>query len=285
MFRLLLVVLALCSGYPGTSGTILLKHFPKAGGSFLADLGERIIPTDEFGVCHEFDRLADCIKKDPKSFVIGLIRDPCSLYLSLWAYGSEGNGEFRRVWHKDIERLRKREDQGDPPRLGTWVRRISPEQPGVYSMRFYQSYVSGFDDFSHLQLHNRRTQLDMFDRKIMDNINSSLALYSLVISRVDCWVDTMHLVPDFIRCIQMYNQNKSGKIDLSNVDHAVESASGRSNGSHHRDCPSYYDQQSYAHVARTESDIYRMFKFTPCGSWPRSACTDPDLQSRTNPCL
>lgn len=285
MERSIVAILILVIGCNPIFGSVLLKHLPKAGGSYLVELGSQLLGP-EFQVCHEFDRLGDCIHGISDPFVIGLIREPCSMYLSLWSYGSEGHGMFASHWKKQYAHLSKKNDGSDASRFEQWIKKISPEHPGAYSLRFFHNYLSGFDPQEHAQFRLLQESRIRRDQKTITSIERSLRSFTTTQSTVDCWVDTAFLVDDFYRCLQMYKiRSNSTKIDPTVFESYARDAVYRSNASNHSKCSDYYSKESMDHVMNIDHDIYRVFGFIPCGSWSRSDCTESDYESKMNPCL
>ena len=65
---------------------LLIKHFPKAGGSFAKGVLSKAIAGRALTIRGEFTRVgADDWRRH---FIIGLVREPCSYYVSLFAFGS-----------------------------------------------------------------------------------------------------------------------------------------------------------------------------------------------------
>lgn len=277
---LMLVLLTACGS---TSGTLLLKHFPKAGGSFMVELGRQLL-GDDFQACHEFHRLSDCMRQHPDAWVIGIVREPCSMYLSLWAYGSEGHGEFRYVWQTEADQLMMRGDQYDPERFRRWVHLVAPDSVGPVSLRFYHSYISGFHSQNDVYIDAARERIIHRNADIHDVIGGIVRDYELADIRVDCWVDTNHLLADFARCMRMYNAARGANVDLTTISTIAHNAASRANASHHGECIDYCTNATAMHIARTDDALYRMFSYSPCQSWRRIACNVADLTSPVNPC-
>jgi predicted heme/steroid binding protein len=72
---------------------LVFNHLPKCAGTELAAVLEECLPTGALTVVGEFARTSTSSQQ--RSFIVSSIREPCSAYLSLWAYGVAGLGKFR----------------------------------------------------------------------------------------------------------------------------------------------------------------------------------------------
>ena len=72
---------------------LVFNHLPKCAGTELAAVLTECLPTDALTVVGEFARTSTSSQQ--RSFIVSSIREPCSAYLSLWAYGVAGLGQFR----------------------------------------------------------------------------------------------------------------------------------------------------------------------------------------------
>ena len=127
---------------PAPRPRLLVKHLSKAGGTFVIALAKLVVPPQLLTVRVEGQAVsrADFLKH----FVLGLVREPCSSYVSMWAFGSSGRGEFllgmrrflgswRRTW--ELYGARKPyNESSDVARFRSWMR--LPEVRGVVTARF-----------------------------------------------------------------------------------------------------------------------------------------------------
>ena len=72
---------------------LVFNHLPKCAGTELAAVLEGCLPTRALTVVGEFGRTSTASQQ--RNFIVSSIREPCSAYLSLWAYGVAGLGQFR----------------------------------------------------------------------------------------------------------------------------------------------------------------------------------------------
>mmetsp|Transcript_29927 Transcript_29927/g.89583 ORF Transcript_29927/g.89583 Transcript_29927/m.89583 type:complete len:226 (-) Transcript_29927:390-1067(-) len=117
---------------------LLLKHYPKSGGTYLeAVLSEAVSKEQsrkEFELVTAQDRAS--------RFVIGEIREPCSYYVSLFAFGSSRphSGDFARKEYKALGSKEAAKIYGTkPPHISPRGRSqtvaAAPRMPRGYSAR------------------------------------------------------------------------------------------------------------------------------------------------------
>ena len=147
---------------------LLFNHNPKAGGgSLLLAFAASIGPTCK----NQSTATPDCFVHVREScwtgaqvrrefFVIGSVREPCDQYVSLWAFGSAGNGRFshecRRANHSEtapsycgaLGTASPRFDSAeDVLRFQQWVQ--NPLVMGTIARRFRTSYIDN-DGAAHV---------------------------------------------------------------------------------------------------------------------------------------
>jgi len=208
-----------------------------------------------------------------QGFVIGSIREPCSQYLSLWSWGSLGNGAFRKevVTNPDLYGV-------SPPYFNTtldknrfldWMR--DPSVVGIVGDRVKASYGD------------------------------------TVLERVDCWVFVEDFQKTLLGCLRMY-QNQGGFVDweaptvaallekedneYDNNHHKMKRRKmppakkddplGDPRSRHHGKCENMFDETTANQVEeRTESFVYELFGYKRCckagtNFYPRQAGIDDD---------
>ena len=72
---------------------LVFNHLPKCAGTELAAVLEECLPPGALTVVGEFSHTSSSSQQ--RNFIVSSIREPCSAYLSLWAYGVAGLGRFR----------------------------------------------------------------------------------------------------------------------------------------------------------------------------------------------
>jgi hypothetical protein len=147
---------------------LIFKHVAKTGGQavisklraeyapLLAD-GTLVIKTEQEAV-----RLADA----RESYIISSVRNPCSLYVSLWAWGVMGHGRYNRLF-----------------------KQAHHHDPAMAHVFDSVDNASAFGAFA-------RASLGEFSRRYRD---------FLELEAVDCWVHTEDLDKDLDRCLSRFN--------------------------------------------------------------------------------
>lgn len=165
---------------PAANVTLLFNHLPKAGGSSIRNylrttIGKSVsskyafetgssLPRDKWVLVPEFGRLTEAQRQ--RFFTVGLVREPCSYYLSLWSFGSKGEGAERgELARKGLLELYGKlppyNNADDLERFHAWIE----YEQGLLTKRFKQSY---------------------------GNVSNA---------RIDCWIHTETLYEDFQTCM------------------------------------------------------------------------------------
>lgn len=192
-----------------------------------------------------------------QGFVIGSIREPCSQYLSLWSWGSLGNGAFRK------------EEVTNPELYG-----VSP--PYFNTTLDKKRFLAWMRDPSVVGIVGNRVKSSYGD---------------IVLDRVDCWVFVEDFQQTLLGCLRMY-QNQGGFVDWEaptvaallekeddeyDHDHHHEMKRrkippankndplGDPRSSHHGKCENMFDETTAKQVEeRTESFVYKFFGYEGC---------------------
>ena len=221
---------------------LLLKHFPKAGGSFARGVLSSAVASSALTVRDEFATVgADDWRRH---FVIGLLREPCSYYISLFAFGSRHPtaGAFAREMRAVYGKQAAKQTYGQTPpydgpddvgRFRQWARR--DEVRGAMFGRFLSEY--GSEPF------------------------------------VDCWANTANLSATLRSCVQEF-VHQGGSVDWDAYAIAEREAhdlrlgsSGEFgiNASPHSACGAYYDGDlARAVTLGFDAPVYSQFGFSGC---------------------
>ena len=257
--------------FNGTRRPLLIfNHNPKAGGGTLLDTfrgfkkqcGENWRREDFLDNSSCFVYIRELKKSDRKDrergFVISSIREPCSHYLSLWAYGSAGHGGFFHNFINKTGGIAYNSYGQDAPyfnssadvdRFNTWLR--SEDVFGILQRRMMTSYGLGRPE-------------------------------------VDCWVFVEDFHASFLDCLEMY-EDQGGEVDWNsryvadlvstvekkqNHDQArrfLPSKTGKNDVTgnpqhlHHASCDTYFDPSTKAMIEfGPEAGIYKMFAYQGC---------------------
>lgn len=224
---------------------LLVKHLSKAGGTFVIALAQSVVPQQMFTVRVEGQPVSPADFR--RHFVIGMVREPCSSYVSMWAFGSSGKGEFllgmrrhlgswRRVWELYGARP-PYNSSSDVARFRAWMR--LPEVRGLVTTRFLASYSAQ--------------------------------------PWVDCWVMADVIRPTLTACLRQYAA-QGGVVNWTQVTSNstwAQASRAHAHSSEHAACAIYYDDLLAAEVeSGFDRALYSTF------AWPRCcASTTPSNQT------
>ena len=204
---------------------LTLKHFPKAGGTEAIAALKLAMPSVR--VIREAQSVSE--RDQSTSFVIGMVREPCSCYVSLWAFGSSRHGQFAGSFRSEYGAENFSRYYGHTPpfvnaadvaHFVSWMR--MPANRGVITARF-------------------------------------LAMYSSH-PHVDCWITPADLLGSLHVCLMLFNQ-QGGSANLSRL----KIVDARENSSPHGPCSSYFDPQLAAEVVGGfDRSLYRAFGWDGC---------------------
>jgi hypothetical protein len=232
---------------------MLFKHFPKAGGSFIKGVLDAALPGG-FDLLKEFAPVSAGL--GTTRFVVAAVREPCSYYVSLWAYGSLGRGAFRASFEKEHGKGQTNLVYGhtkpfssadDTIRFAAWVRHADIH--GTMSARFLEFFGTA--------------------------------------PGVDCWVNTGNMSATLHACLHAF-ELQGGAVDWAGFRRAereaVEAhrrlADQGYNGSPHASCESYYTPELAEYVEDGfDRRVYEAFGWAGCCSTSCPRCGVAD----TNP--
>ena len=214
---------------------LLFKHLAKAGGTAVISLLRKMVPHDTLTVRPEAAKVTPADRAN--HYVIGLVREPCSNYVSLWSYGSYGHGEFHRAItayssNGDVSAKVYYGEQppfvstADVARFRAWM--DLPAVQGIVTGRFLNGYSAN--------------------------------------PHVDCWILTEHLADTLRWCLRQY-QLQGGRVaaEAANITDASLREASQENASPHGPCKLYYDARAAAQVQNGfDRALYRAFNWTGC---------------------
>lgn len=224
--------------------TIVFNHNPKAAGTYIVSLFEHALSKQpEEGFIVETERQS--IGKNV-GFTVGAVREPCSHLVSLWAFGSQGKGGFRKRMERYLGRRKTQSLYGllapfnsteDVLRFRKWVRHRGVQ--GFMTAIFAHSY---------------------------SNITS-----------VDCFIiaDTS-IEEEAKRCLNKFFHQAD---ELLTINSAIQEASASldHNLGSHAPCDTYFDDQTAREVERAEWPLFEAFGWAACCLPPPSRKTPPPL--------
>jgi hypothetical protein len=168
---------------PSSRTVLTFNHLPKCAGTELVEVLEACLPAGKLKVVGEFGHTNSSDQK--QSFIVGSIREPCSAYLSLWAYGVAGAGMFR--WQCPSPALYYPMDRDPSANLHADMFNAWLEGPAraVFQQRFDASFPEP--------------------------------------SAVDCWVRVEFLDTDLRRCLKAFEAQGGGPVDWAHADPGLRS--------------------------------------------------------------
>lgn len=258
-------------GDPHQQKHLVLNHLAKCGGSFAKRVLWEAVPGPRLRIQEEETSLSE---KDleQNNFIIGIVRNPFDYYVSLWAYTSE---PFTCCFKRALTLQQRQETLGrerplgssveDRERFRRWLRAVSSEELGVLSLRFYGSYLRGWDGPGASSLpYNWQyiTARSAAAQAAAPKVNAALANFSgaVVAGPVSCWVQTEALTEGLRSCLQRYE----AEVGLPVVDWAAfnrSAATSDQNDAPHAPCSEFYDRESADLVAAGDAHLFRAFGY------------------------
>jgi hypothetical protein len=199
--------------------SILYRDVPKAGGSTTVKLLHTLVGRGALGgtpvrLVEEYEPLN--LTAASSQFVIGPIREPCSYYVSLFAYrGDDFLGEGKSRANFDMA------SNESVPMFHRWLDEVLKKRHankshhlGVVSLRFWLLYAGGDGPPLH-----RADQIDQyvgsvasqelktfFDADRQGGIRETTDQQQQSRPIVDCWVETSVLVDGLERCLWQFKE-------------------------------------------------------------------------------
>lgn len=210
---------------------LLYNHLPKCGGTFTRALLPDLVPN--VSLVEEFRR--STWEDQRTHFVIASVRDPCSYYVSLFAFASRGFGAVAAmVRNRDARAAREIFNNTRGPRAG--FGKFLEVAAGCFTLRVFRSLPG---------LH------------------------------VDCWMRTKELVDDLRVCLTRFEAqggvlNKHWRKTLDEKGRE----SGR-NPSSHGECTSYYPPSYRALVEMADQSMCELLGGCHCCTSLPPGAVDP----------
>lgn len=230
---------------PKERKSLLFKHFPKCGGSYTKNIMKAAVKN--FTLRSEEQRVT---KADWEThYVIATIREPCDWFVSLWAFGSAGNGAMYRT--------------------------IKSKSKGTIFQDVY-GHLQPFDTIDEA-LRLERFVLGPARPVLLDRFETGYGEFPFV----DCWANEGSLIDDIKACLRQYELHGGHPVDWAGVSRFLESTQeaqsrkagrrrlgplGNPNKSRHAKCPFYFSQlpDAMAYVTNSSRSIYDYFGFPGC---------------------
>lgn len=260
----------------GDQVTLILNRMSKTGSSTAEMLVKQSLPNGGYQIVNEADGLTaeqKQKKKDGKAFVIGLMRNPCSVYLSMWSmmaslnqadqqfkvedmkmnpWSAEcwANGQLIGLGKPDYGKNLTSPEKVDMFRK--WMK--SPRTEAMNAYRFAMSWMDVKNDpfKSHCGPKDIEN-LKLIEEKVEQAEPDELA---------DCWVKQETFAVDFKSCMEKY-EKKAGKnvVDWPQFTQWV----GNQNRSPHGECSTYFDKATKDLVEQgADKSLFKKFGYQGC---------------------
>lgn len=250
------------------------NRMSKTGGSTLESILKQVVPDNSM-IVGEASGLQRQLKQNNKTrervFVIGSIRNPCGIYLSMWSMMNDQAVEISKKVHGEkFDRCFGKNQELLSPGMQTktqkppsseqinafqkWMR--SKETEGMVSYRFAWKYLDGPNHHAcdlcgpsscmELSEHSKRMEGDWSQESL-----------------ADCWVNTDDLGQDLKRCLKLYEAKSGVHVKWENFDKLVDPE--RANKSGHGECKAYFDKETAKLVEEgVDKPMFGKFGFKEC---------------------
>jgi len=210
-----------------------LKHNPKTGGSFVINVLGMLLQKGKVHTIPEFtpsSGIADM--PQTSAFKIGMIREPCAQYKSLWSYcvlgkrGRYGLGEPACAYAPSGPRARI----DDVGLFREFVKTLvsDDDKIGLVTCRTHYNYINrSMKDMMEIRgLNNACGGLDGVDQ--MKEAPGEAILESFArgnaMAAADCWLHTETLEQDLRKCLEMFERRTGQTANLDSFDRVVARA-------------------------------------------------------------
>jgi hypothetical protein len=253
---------------------LTVNHNPKCGGTFVRDALSASV-ADAY-IQEEFEPVTmDATSTRATDFVVGMVRNPFSYYVSLWSYNSCVTGRFInaltaeeksevlaqeahcKAWNLGV-------DADDRVRFRKWLKLVNHPDVGLASMRFYFKYVANSELGVQWGGETAKRCING-EGKCKGNFISADVIadgFHQFDSRKDkiCWVETGHLTETTKACLIQF-EKEGGHVDWTAFDNSVES--GYRNPAPHGKISLFYDHESIQSVLTQDRYLFQYFQFSP----------------------
>jgi hypothetical protein len=286
-----------------TQLSIAFQHFQKAGGSTMRvifrdlKLKGALGPETHVLMAHEYDGFE---RRDSEhlTFTIGLTREPCSWYTSLWSYGTKGSfNQGIKNFDRYLPPNRQLDTLSAVPYFQRWLveQALQVKHIGFMTLQFASNYVNvneydGPDAHGVRPIH-RAGELSLRYVRLPGGGAAATATIRRDVdqflmgdrkrgTRIDCWVRTSMQSSDLEVCLRKFFQRQKDRLPppdwnlvRSIVEEQVQNASPSRLSCHEyfaddRNTSSATSDSSFlAELVRQKDEpIFRHFNFTCCGA-------------------
>jgi len=270
---------------------INLKHNAKTGGTFVKGVLEHLMGNETTKVYGEFTPSAGVgPMPQTSSFKLGMIREPCSQYLSLWNVCVSGLRSFRAggrrfgdpmCYDKDVEATVENARLDDVGSLQKFVKTLvsKDDKIGLLTCRNHYNYVKRTANaLSHQNV--ACSKMDQLQEAPGEEMLHNFAANDASAAS-DCWLHTESLETDLRSCLQMYEKRTGRSANLHKYDEAVaqvkashpnsveehlkkEKGNEKFQGESMHPCNYYFDKETREHVEKHDSAVFKAFGYQGC---------------------
>lgn len=260
-----------------------LKHNPKTGGSFVKYVLDALLQKGEVKTIPEFtpsSGIADM--PQTSAFKLGMIREPCTQYRSLWSYCVLGKRARMGLGEPAcVSAPRARID--DAGLFRTFVKSLvsDDDKIGLVTCRTHYNYINrSIEDMMNIRgLNNACGGLPGFDQMkeapgeaIMESFARGNAM-----AAADCWLHTEMLEQDLRKCLEMFEGRTGQSANLDRFDdvvaraHEIHDNSVSEHLSHNgfegesvQPCSFYFDKETSDFVEQHDHAVFKAFGYQGC---------------------
>ena len=244
------------------------NHLAKCAGSEMIEVLQKCLPSGQLRVATE--RESTSSRDQQTGFVVGSIREPCSAFVSLWAFGVAGHGRL----HAQLV------DRGLAGRFYPADHDPSAELHGATFREWLAHPARG-----------------MFQQRFDDSFPEPWA--------VDCWVRVESLESDLRRCLHSFEAQGGGPVDWSKAEpglaqlqrrreaqlvqtghdrtpsdkcNAKDTKAACHNPSTHDSCGDYFNASAASAVFAEQPGIVNAFGFANCCDGGATSTNTPQFE-------
>jgi len=267
---------------------INLKHNAKTGGTFVKGVLEHLVGNETTKIYGEFTPAAGVGPMPQTSaFKLGMIREPCSQYLSLWNVCVSGLRSFRAggrrfgdpvCYDPAVEAAVENASLDDKGSLQKFVKTLvsKDDKVGLVTCRNHYNYVNRTKSQQNAACSNMDQLRGVGGEGMLANFASNDAT-----AASDCWLHTESLETDLRTCLQKYEKQTGRSANLHKYDEAVaatkekhpnsvqehlkkEKGNEKFLGESMHPCNFYFDKETQEHVEKHDQAVFKAFGYQGC---------------------
>jgi hypothetical protein len=266
-----------------------LKHNAKTGGTFVKGVLEHLMGSEQTRTYNEFTPQAGVgPMPQTSSFKLGMIREPCSTYVSLWSVCTQGlrsqKAGGRRFgdpicYDPAVEATVDKASLDDKESLKKFVKTLvsQDDKIGLLTCRNHYNYVNRSQSLATRQ-NAACSNMDQLRSASGEGMLGNFAANDASASS-DCWLHQESLETDLHTCLQQYEKKTGRSANLHKYDEAVslmksshpnsveehlKKEMGNVQGEFVHECNYYFDKETQEHVEKHDQAVYKAFGYKGC---------------------